>query len=290
MQSERPDLLWINMLAGTHECEVPALVTRHADVRIVSDPDAIDAEIASLEPDGVVFDFDYPDRRHLETFNALKRAHPGTPMAIVTVHHSESLAVWAFRHGALDFLVKPFAAGDFEACMERLRNIMVQRRAQRQRTSLRGIITMPVDVPVTFQRKKNRLAPAVYYVSRHFSERIYVDAVARLCDMSPTHFSRSFHQTYHLTFQEFILRYRVAAACRMLRTPSASITDVALGVGFTDASYFAKVFRRFTGIMPSRFAAGEEAANDALPPSLDSGESTSASQVVRSLGGAARSV
>lgn len=56
------------------------------------------------------------------------------------------------------------------------------------------------------------------------------------------------------TFSEFVLTERLAAAHRMLSDPELSrqtISDIALGVGFRDISYFNRTFRRAFGATPS---------------------------------------
>jgi AraC-like DNA-binding protein len=102
--------------------------------------------------------------------------------------------------------------------------------------------------------------------------------------MSATYFSRTFRQAFDITFQDFVLRYRIAEACRQLRAPNAIITDVASSVGFQDPSYFTRVFKRFVGVPPSDYCAGGAASdNDAQLRAIEECQSTSASQVVRTL-------
>jgi AraC-like DNA-binding protein len=102
--------------------------------------------------------------------------------------------------------------------------------------------------------------------------------------MSPSHFSRAFKKQYDLTFQEFLLRYRVFQACTFLNVSAASIADVAYSVGFSDPSYFTRVFKRYIGVAPSEFVA----ANDDVVRQIPEQETTiegdaSTSQVVRTL-------
>jgi AraC-like DNA-binding protein len=58
-----------------------------------------------------------------------------------------------------------------------------------------------------------------------------------------------------------VLRYRILEACRLLRNPNANVTKVAYSVGFNDASYFSRVFRRFIGVSPSSYSAEFEPDN-----------------------------
>jgi AraC-like DNA-binding protein len=79
--------------------------------------------------------------------------------------------------------------------------------------------------------------------------------VAKACGMSTFRFSRAFHEGFGLTFQDYVLRYRILEACRLLRNPDSNITQVAYSVGFNDASYFSRSFRRFIGTSPSAYNA-----------------------------------
>jgi AraC-like DNA-binding protein len=71
--------------------------------------------------------------------------------------------------------------------------------------------------------------------------------------MSSFHFSHEFTEAFSLTFQEFLLRYRILEACKELRHPNISVANVAYSVGFNDPSYFARVFRRYFGLSPSEY-------------------------------------
>jgi AraC-like DNA-binding protein len=51
----------------------------------------------------------------------------------------------------------------------------------------------------------------------------------------------------------YLNRYRITQAKRLLRETDQSITEIALTVGFSDSSYFSRVFRRETGLSPDAF-------------------------------------
>jgi AraC-like DNA-binding protein len=95
--------------------------------------------------------------------------------------------------------------------------------------------------------------PAIYFVKQKFREKIRSEEVAAACEMSAFRFSRAFHETFGLTFRDYVLRYRILEACRLLRHPDGNVTKVAYSVGFNDASYFSRAFRRFIGTSPSAY-------------------------------------
>jgi AraC-like DNA-binding protein len=55
----------------------------------------------------------------------------------------------------------------------------------------------------------------------------------------------------------YLNRYRVKCAKTLLEQGKMSITEVALAVGFSDASYFNRVFRQEVGLAPGAYQRGE---------------------------------
>ena len=203
---------------------------------------------------------------------------------MVTLQHSESLAIWAYRNGALDFLVKPIDQGELDTCINRLLKIS-SLKSERDRSAAPYSSPIPDDVPHSPKSTKDRLAPAVFYVQQHYNQHLYSDALARLCNMSASHFSHGFKKSYGVTFQEFLLRYRVSRACRLLlTTESPRMAEIAFSVGFSDPSYFSRVFKRYVGVVPSEFTAAIKSgeANDIDDGCTDDGL-TSSSGIVRQL-------
>jgi AraC-like DNA-binding protein len=242
--------------------------------------------VADINPAGIVFDFDYPDRHRLAVFSHTKRQLPAIPMVMVTLQHSESLAIWAYRNGALDYLVKPIDDGELAVCIERLLEINeLKTKPSKQRHAVKLGTPIPNDVPHVPKNAQDRLAPAVFYIQQHYNRQIYSDAVARLCNMSASHFSHAFSKSYGVTFQEFLLRYRVNRACAQLHEErSVRVAEIAFSVGFSDPSYFTRVFKRYIGVAPSEY---RKSVGDGVTAASSDAETNekliSSSQVVRQL-------
>lgn len=278
-------VLWIDQLAGSQSSEVPSGLLDEYSIRVVSSMEQLERLMPQIRPVGAFFDFDYPDRRRLQGFERFKSNNPSVPVVMVTLQHSESLAVWAFRHGAMDYFVKPIPDQELANCISRLSAIERSKKNGQERRSINFVKPpIPAIVPNSPSNKKNRLAPAIFYVQQNYSQRISSDAMARLCDMSASHFSRAFKKHYNLTFQEFLLRFRVFQACRFLNTPAANIADIAYCVGFSDPSYFTRVFKRYIGVAPSEFLAANDDTVARFPDEMATVDGdASTSQVVRTL-------
>ena len=250
---DRLTLMWFDMSITTRHAEIDQNFQNHFNIRYCSDLRNIEEILA--EESGVVicFDFDYPDRPGMSLLCSAKERYPQIPVLMLTTQHSERLAVWAYRNKVMDYLVKPISESDFRRCNELLQAIQSVDRRQDSRTIIDRKAVIPIEIPVGQRTGSVRLAPAVQYVQQNFRHKIRNADIAEYCGMSSFHFSHAFAETFSLTFQDFVLRYRIFEACKELQHPNVPVANVAYSVGFNDPSYFARVFRRFIGVSPSEY-------------------------------------
>jgi transcriptional regulator GlxA family with amidase domain len=89
---------------------------------------------------------------------------------------------------------------------------------------------------------------------RDHTARLSVSQLARECGMSRFSFSRLFRNSFGCSCREYVMRLRIETACKMLEAPHPSVTQIAITAGFTDASYFARMFRRHMRKSPIEYA------------------------------------
>ncbi|MFP8967428.1 AraC family transcriptional regulator [Pokkaliibacter sp. CJK22405] len=92
------------------------------------------------------------------------------------------------------------------------------------------------------------------YCYAHLHEKITLDQLAALCDLSRYQFLRRFQQSTGMTPHGWLIRLRLEHACLLLMRKDSIIADVAAAVGFYDQSHFNRAFRQAYGVAPSRFA------------------------------------
>lgn len=78
---------------------------------------------------------------------------------------------------------------------------------------------------------------------------------ARACNLSYSHFSRSFKQAFGIPFSEYLESMRLIEAERVLLTTDKSITEIAADLGFSSASHFIERFKKNYGFPPKNFRA-----------------------------------
>jgi AraC family transcriptional regulator len=91
------------------------------------------------------------------------------------------------------------------------------------------------------------------FVDAYISKELGVSELASLVGLSQFHFIRAFKHSVGLSPYQYILSARVSVAKEMLSKRDLSIADVALAVGFRDASQLNRVFRKLIGVTPTAF-------------------------------------
>ncbi|MEZ4610481.1 MAG: AraC family transcriptional regulator [Caldilineaceae bacterium] len=94
---------------------------------------------------------------------------------------------------------------------------------------------------------------AVDYIHTHYADEISRQALAEAVGASPAYVTRVFREQTGLTPWQYLNRYRVAQAQRLLRESDATITEIAGLTGFNDSAYFSRIFRRECGSSPNTF-------------------------------------
>ena len=80
-----------------------------------------------------------------------------------------------------------------------------------------------------------------------------LDELSQRLEVSKAHLIRTFTKATGISPGKYITRVRVEYAKLLLREEDSSVTYAAEASGFANANYFAKVFRRETGMSPSEF-------------------------------------
>lgn len=101
-----------------------------------------------------------------------------------------------------------------------------------------------------------KMRMALSYIHRNYKQHISLSEIAELLDLQPPSVVKLFKELINKKPLEYINSYRINCAQEMLKEGRASVTSVALECGFTDVSYFTKVFKKYTDQTPRQFITG----------------------------------
>ncbi|TCL70798.1 two-component system response regulator YesN [Hydrogenispora ethanolica] len=107
----------------------------------------------------------------------------------------------------------------------------------------------------TDEQKNHRLvAKAKRYILDHYREEISLNEVAAAISISPGYLSTIFRQDTGICFTDYVTEAKIGQAKKWLRESDYKIYEISALLGYQNAYYFSKVFKKVTGMTPSEFS------------------------------------
>ncbi len=90
-------------------------------------------------------------------------------------------------------------------------------------------------------------------INEHYEESFEVERMAKLAGMNVTSFYQRFKEYTALTPVQYITKTRMEKARTLLTEGTINVHETARAVGYQDAYYFSRVFKKVVGIAPLRY-------------------------------------
>lgn len=101
--------------------------------------------------------------------------------------------------------------------------------------------------------KKEEICKAISYINKNYARDLTIKEVADHVYLSPFHFSRVFKNEIHVNFNTYLNQQRIKQAKNLLTQSSLSVNAISKEIGFSQTSYFCKIFRSFVGTTPAKY-------------------------------------
>lgn len=122
-----------------------------------------------------------------------------------------------------------------------------------------AVITREYDKEINNEKRqildryKSSITQALEYIKQNYKNKIYLDDICKHVMMSPSYFSYVFKYITGRTLTGYVNYVRIAKAKELLKSDDKTISGVACEIGFSDAAYFNKVFKKEVGVSPLKF-------------------------------------
>lgn len=118
----------------------------------------------------------------------------------------------------------------------------------------KGFIEHLLESVVDAQRRNvgGRIERVKDFIERSF-QRASLRDVAEIMCTTPPYASRLFRERVGLSFKDYLAQVRVKEAKKLLSATELSIREISERVGYEDAGYFSRIFRKITGKSPREF-------------------------------------
>jgi len=252
------DVLWIDFQSREPERELlEALAGKYRLVR--SQPDELLLYNVGT-PGLIIMESDIPNELVLKLYQALKLRFPRTPVILLSRTIALELALWAIKVRVWDLVHTPLNQDNRQELLGRLDKLLLQlRRKDEARKAIVSSAPIPPLGPQSWDKHGlARLQPALEIIRLNFNRQLSEPVLAQSCSMSVHHFSRTFSKLIGLPLQEYIVRIRLEAATNLLLSSNRPVSTIALDVGFNDASYFSRAFKKHYQVSPSEYRVNKD--------------------------------
>ncbi|MFC4403019.1 response regulator transcription factor [Gracilibacillus xinjiangensis] len=120
-------------------------------------------------------------------------------------------------------------------------------------TSFYNFLTKVEELVLSTDGQSPKIHQLLNYIEENYNEHLTLTTLANHFHFNPSYLS-SYFRTHHKTgFIDYLNNVRINKAREMLETSSMAISTISEMVGYSDPSYFNRVFKKMIGKSPSNY-------------------------------------
>ena len=208
--------------------------------------------IQNASPDIAFIDIKMPGLGGLELLKNLNELDIPTLCIIISGHAEFAYAQKALENRAIGYCLKPFSATEINENLLRASMVLSARNSRFSPSSIQEEIP---DIPNDFaQYTSNKIVQNILsYIHKNYTANLSIQSIAKHCNVNANYASQLFNQEMKVSFSHYLSLLRINEAKQLLKNTDLPISTIALTIGYRDYFYFAKVFKKITGITPTKF-------------------------------------
>jgi two-component system response regulator YesN len=212
--------------------------------------DAIEAlKIAEdMVPDIVVSDVKMPGMEGTVFCENLIKRFPDCKILFISGYSNEEYLKAAIKLHALNYVEKPININELKEELKKAVDSCLKDKKVRDAAGEKCL-----EVNKEESSKQRTINQIKQYIDGHYSQELTVKAIAEHVFLSPAYLSYLFKSVTDTNLNEYITGVRVEKSKEFLINKRIKLFEVAKRVGYNDPNYYAKVFKRITGLTPSAY-------------------------------------
>lgn len=197
----------------------------------------------------ILMDIEMPGLNGLEAAKLILAQKPECKIIFITAYSLFSYAHEAVKLGASDYILKPVDPKEVEKA---IRHGIVQLESKKE------LKDIAIEEQVSAGSGDALMDKVKHYLQYNYMlYDISLDSISQIVNMAPAYFSSRFKKCFGMNFVDYVAELRMNAAQELLRDPLRSASEIATMVGYDSASYFARAFKKYTGMTPTEFRRGQ---------------------------------
>lgn len=213
------------------------------------------------QPDLILMDIMIPGTEGMDVLEQIRELLPDCCISIVTNRAEFRCAQRAISNRVFEYLLKPIRSKDMYELLSRMCKEADRIRERRSPgPDLQELLKRQEGAEPESHTKQMKQALA--YIKANFCEKLTLEQVAAEVYMNPQYFSRMFKKAAGQNFSCYVAELRIKYACTLLETTDYPAYRVAIECGFSEPSYFSRVFRTSIGMTPQAYRKGVRGQNN----------------------------
>ncbi len=165
-------------------------------------------------------------------------------VVLLSGYRNFEFAQQAVEFGVNSYLTKPVMPSEIRRIFNKIKESLDKKKPDKAHD----------DVKVQFDSDENKIMQkAIDYIKSNCFENISLGDVANYVYLSENYFGKLFKATLKMGFTDYIISLRIEEALRLLKLNKYTIKEISERVGYSDCSYFIRVFKSVTGFTPKRY-------------------------------------
>lgn len=197
-------------------------------------------------PNIIIMDLMISEIDGLTAIQEIRKFLPNVCITILSAYSDFSYAQKAINLRVFEYLLKPVKPTVFKEIFQKMLNTPSDNHAI--------IEDKPKENNVNIEDEQQYfINESIKYIKEHLREKLTLEMVASKVFMHPKYFSRIFKKEMGVAFTEYITQLRIQYACRLLETTNYPAYRISSECGFSDPSYFNRVFCAQMNMTPQTY-------------------------------------
>lgn len=196
----------------------------------------------------IITDIQMPIMDGIELTKKIKEEDKDTFVILLTNHAEFSYAKQAITYGVYEYLIKSeIRVRELESILNDINTKLEIINKDLPKVNIKAGNTLLKENNNDYSRS---IKNALEYIEKNYKKHISLGDISRHVYLSQEYFSRLFKEEVGVNFVNYLTMYRIEKAEYLLKNTDMKITQVADEVGYSNASYFSKSYKKYKGISP----------------------------------------
>lgn len=210
-------------------------------------------KILELSPDVVLADIKMPRMDGITMIQEAQKSRNFRSL-ILTSYAEFEYAQKAIALQVFDYILKPVDEDELIKTMQELNKNIVKNRETELIIENKDS-SLNLEYYIELAQTENRyVAQVIALIKKEYAEKISLEKIADDLGVSASYLSRKFKDITGQTFLDFLNKYRVQQAVKLLNSGQYKVYEISSLTGFSDYKHFCSVFKKYTLKSPTGFS------------------------------------